>query len=184
MKKLNGLIMGALMLTSTLVSAVESQNLIPTSNSLYVATAGEVFVTFLSKTAAYSNDLFLVGSSDLILNNQTAEIGSTYSLGSFQAGTELIFKIAINGLTDVFYNGAANRNFDEIEHTTYQQQGNLIIVGFEDIAFGGDRDYDDLVFSVSNVSVGNPVTPVPEPEMAGMLMVGLGLLGFAKRRKK
>lgn len=183
MKRLNGLIMGALMLTSTLVSAVESQNFTPTSENLYVATTGEVFVTFLSKTAAYSNDLFLVGSSNLILNNQTAEIGSTYSLGSFQAGTELIFKIVVNGLTDVFYNGDGSRNFDEIEHAAYQQQGNLIIVGFEDIAFGGDRDYDDLVFSVSNTRVG-VTSPVPEPEMAAMLMAGLGLMGFAKRRKR
>lgn len=183
MKKLNGLIMGALMLTSTLVSAVESKNLIPTSDSLYVATAGEVFVTFLSKDAAFSSNLFLNGSPSLILNNQTAGVGSTYSLGSFEAGAELIFKIIVDG-GDAFYSGLASRNFDGVAHTTYQLQGNSVIVGFEDLAFSGDKDYNDLIFSVSNIRVANPVTPVPEPEMAGMLMLGLGLLGFAKRRKK
>ncbi|WP_020167584.1 MULTISPECIES: DUF4114 domain-containing protein [Methylotenera] len=182
MKKLNGLIMGALLLTSTLVSAVESPNLTPTSDSLYVATAGEVFVTFLSKEASFSNDLFLNGSSNLILNNQTAAVGSTYSLGSFEAGAELIFKIVVNG-GNVFYSGLASRNFDGVEHATYQVQGNSIIVGFEDLAFPSDKDYNDLVFSVSNIRAGAPITPVPEPEMAGMLMAGLGLLGFAIRRK-
>lgn len=183
MKKLNALIMGALMFTSTLVSAVESQNLVPTSDSLYVASAGEVFVTFLSKDASFSNDLFLNGSSSAILNNQTATAGSTYSLGSFEAGAELIFKIIVNG-GNTFFSGLASRNFDGIAHTTYALQGNSVIVGFEDLAFSGDKDYNDLIFSVSNISVGSPVIPVPEPEMAGMLIAGLGLLGFAKRRKQ
>jgi hypothetical protein len=183
MKKLNGLIMGVLMLASTVVSAVESPSLTPTSDSLFVTTTGEVFVTFLSKEAAFASELFLDGSSSLILNNQTAVAGSTYSLGSFEAGTELIFKIIVDG-GDVFFSGLASRNFDLIEHATYQLQGNSVIVGFEDLAFAGDKDYNDLIFSVSNISIGSPVVPVPEPEMAGMLLAGLALLGFAKRRKK
>lgn len=183
MKKLIGLMMGSLMFASTLANAAEPLDITPSSENLYVATTGEVFVTFLSKTAAYSDNLYLDGSPSLIFNNQTAQLGSTYSLGSFEAGTELIFKITIDGIDDVFYSGAGSRNFDEIGHTLYQLQGGLVIVGFEDIAFGGDRDYDDIVFSVSNTRIG-VATPVPEPEMAGMLLAGLGLLGFAKRRKK
>lgn len=183
MKKLNGLVLGALMLTSTLVSAVESPTLTPTSDSLYVATAGEVFVTFLSKEAAFGSELFLNGSASPILYNQTAVAGTTYSLGSFEAGAELIFKIIVDG-GNVFFSGLASRNFDLIEHATYQVEGNSVIVGFEDLAFSGDKDYNDLIFSVSNISVGSPVIPVPEPEMAGMLFAGLALLGFAKRRKK
>lgn len=183
MKKLNQLVIATLMLASTAVSAAETLSVTPSGDSLFVATSGEVFVTFLSKDALFSNDLFLEGSSNLILNNQTAAAGSVYSLGSFLAGTELIFKMVVNG-GNVFYSGAANRNFDLIEHATYQPLANTVIVGFEDLAFSGDKDYNDLVFSVSNISAGSPVTPVPEPEMAGMLMAGLGLLAFAKRRKK
>lgn len=52
-----------------------------------------------------------------------------------------------------------------------------IVLGFEDLYGGGDRDYDDMVIGVNDVSI-------PEPSI--LALMGLGLLGagFAGRRKK
>jgi hypothetical protein len=52
------------------------------------------------------------------------------------------------------------------------------ILGFND-SFKGDADYDDFVVGVKFVS-----TPVPEPETYGMLLAGLGMMGFMVRRRK
>jgi hypothetical protein len=157
----------------------------PSAESLYAATAGEIVITFLSKSASYSNDLYLQGTSNKILNNQTAIVGQQFSLGSFEAGAELAFKMFVNTTGRSFYNGVASNNLDNILHAAYEvKPNNSVIVGFEDIFKGGDRDYDDLVFSLSNVSVGQYIpTPVPEPETYVMMAAGLLLLRAAKRRK-
>lgn len=177
----------ALTLVSTITNAAETpfsgaNN--ASTQSLYAATTGEVILTFLSKAAAFSTELSLQGSSGTLLNNQTAVAGKTYSLGSFQAGAEIVFSYFINNTGDTFLSGAAIKNADNTAHTAYDQIGSNILVGFEDIAFGGDKDYNDLIFSVSNVSIGNPlVSPVPEPEIVSMLAVGLMLVGFSMRKK-
>ena len=177
----------ALTLVSTITIAAETPfsgaNNVSTQ-SLYAATTGEVILTFLSKAAAFSTDLSLQGSPSTLLNNQTALAGSTYSLGSFQAGAEIVFSYFISNTGDTFLSGAAIKNADNTAHTAYDQIGSNILVGFEDIAFGGDKDYNDLIFSVSNASIGKPlVSPVPEPEIVSMLAAGLMLLSFSARKK-
>lgn len=153
----------------------------PTASSLFVASAGEVVVTFLSKSAAYSDDLFLEGSSTKILNNQTAISGQKFSLGSFQAGTELVFRLFVNNTGYSFYNGEAENNPDNKLHAAYKKLGrHSMIVGFEDLFNGGDKDYNDVVFSVNNVTI-RP--PVPEPEIYALMLMGLLMLGGVRRNK-
>jgi PEP-CTERM motif-containing protein len=50
--------------------------------------------------------------------------------------------------------------------------------GFEDTKFG-DKDYQDMVFRVSDL-----VTAIPEPETYAMLLAGLGLMVFVARRRR
>ena len=153
----------------------------PTASRLYVASAGEVMVTFISKSAAYSNDLFLDSSPTKILNNQTAIPGQQFLLGSFQAGTELVFRMFVNNTGYSFYNGEATNNPDNKLHAAYKTLGqNTMKVGFEDIFNGGDKDYNDLVFSVNNVTI-RP--PVPEPDVTALMLVGLLMLGVASHKK-
>ena len=159
-------------------------NLTPSTDKLLVATAGEVVLTFLSKEAVYSNDLYLQGTTNAILNNQAAVAGTQYSLGSFQAGAELVFSMLVNNTGFTYFTGEANKNPDSFIHAAYDiTSSQTLNIGFEDLHNGGDRDYDDLVFSLTNVSVGPSVSAVPEPEIVGMFTIGLMLLGFVARRK-
>ena len=156
----------------------------PSTDSLFTASAGEVILTFLSKSASYSNDLFLQGTPVAILNNQTANPGAQYSLGSFQAGVELAFTMFVNDSGFAYYTGNASLNPDNFIHAAYDiTSSQSLNVGFEDIYLGGDRDYNDMVFSLTNVTVGPSVAPVPEPETYGLLAAGLALIGFVARRK-
>lgn len=176
----------ALTLVSTFTTAAETPFIganNPATTSLYAATSGEVILTFLSQAAAFSTDLSLQGSATSILNNQTALAGNTYSLGTFAEGAEIVLRFFVNDTGDTFFSGAATNNVDNTAHTAYQQMGNSILVGFEDIAFGGDKDYNDFVFSLSNATIAKPVSPVPEPDMLSLLAAGLMLLGFSARKK-
>lgn len=174
-----------LLSTSAMSAQPRQYDFTPSTDQLFVATAGEVILTFLSKTAAYSNDLYFQGTSDSILNNQTATPGAQYSLGNFLAGTELSFTMFVKNTGFAYYTGSASLNPDSFMHAAYDvTSGQSLNIGFEDLFGGGDRDYDDLVFSLNNVRVGSLVTAVPEPEAYGMLIGGLLLIGFAKRRKQ
>lgn len=170
-----------LLCLATSAQATNSKpKLTPSESPIYVSTTGNVILTFLSKEAAYSNDLFLVGNPNKILNNQTAKPGTQYSLGSFQAGTELSFSMFVSNTGHTFFNGSANLNPDKFIHAAYALIGpSTIKVGFEDLYKGGDKDYNDLVFSLTNVTL----TPIPEPEILGLLLGGLGLVGFKSRRR-
>lgn len=166
-----------------LVSAAESTsfNLSPNGDNLYVASTGEVVLTFLSKDADYFNDLFLAGIATPILNNQSAVAGAQFNLGSFEAGTQLTFGMFVYNTSNTFYNGAASLNPDGLIHAAYGNvTGNNVTIGFEDLFAGGDTDYNDLVFSLNNVYV----SAVPEPETYAMLTMGLGLIGWVSRRRQ
>lgn len=155
------------------------------ASKLYAASTGEVMVTFLSKSAAYSDDLFLQGSTSKILNNQTALEGQTFSLGSFQAGAELAFNIFVNNTGNTFYSGLASNNKDNTSHTTFElNPDNTVTIGFEDLLYGGDKDYNDIIFKLNNVQLTNmAVAAVPEAQSYAMLLAGLFMLGAVKRRK-
>ncbi|MDX1915365.1 MAG: DUF4114 domain-containing protein [Methylophilus sp.] len=154
------------------------------ANNLYASTTGEVVLTFLSKSAAYATDLFLTGSATSILNNQTAVAGTQYSLGSFEKGQLISFDMLVNDTGFTFHSGSAANNVDQFIHVTFEDSARQVVVGFEDLYGGGDQDYNDLVFSLTNVSVGNLVSSVPEPGNYAMLLAGLGLFGLAMRRKE
>ena len=121
-----------------------------------IATGGDVVVTFDSNGADYMSELFLDGAYGdelgVLFNNKTTAVGTSKNLGSFEGGTELIFKLFVRETGDAFYTGDASRNLDSLIHATAYDRGDQLLIGFEDVLGGGDLDYNDLVFAFSNVT--------------------------------
>lgn len=142
------------------------------------ATGGEIIATYEGNSAAFSNDLYL--GSTFIFNNHTTPVGTSVSLGTFAAGTELPFRMHVNNTGDDFFTGPDSLNPDGHEHARVQSDWlpHTTLVSFEDL-YNGPFDYNDLSFSFTNT-----VAAVPEPETYAMLLAGLGLIGYFARRRK
>ncbi len=153
-----------------------------------------VIASYLGTTAAYDNDLYLMldsggnsandgdFSNDVFLfNNHATPVNTTFNLGSFTAGTELMFRLQVNSTGDHFYSGPASRNADGKPHARVQEnwQPNTTLVSFEDLYDTPEHPggYNDLSFSFTNTTV----SPAPEPE--SMLLLAFGLGGIWLRRK-
>ena len=146
----------ALVGTAALVGllAVPAQA-VPITEQTLIATGGNVIVTFVSNEAGFTSELFLDGllgeEFGVLFNNVSTDVGTSIDLGSFAAGTELIFTLLVKQTGDVFYTGAGDRNPDGIGHAAVESGAEQVLVGFEDLFGGGDFDYDDLVFAFTNV---------------------------------
>lgn len=146
----------ALVGTAALVGllAVPAQA-VPITEQTLIATGGNVIVTFVSNGAGFTSELFLDGplgeELGALFNNVTTDVGTSIDLGSFDAGTELIFTLLVRQTGDVFYTGFGERNADGVGHAAVESGGGQVLVGFEDLFGGGDFDYDDLVFAFTSV---------------------------------
>lgn len=165
-----------------------------------------VEVYFINEGAGYRNQLFFTASD--LSGNQTGGgkifddvsspfsklsnsdgplvLGQGVSLGGFVGATQLDFSIKSdgkNGGTTMLGTNAAANPFG-LQHVVAFQHKDWIILGFEDIVGGGDRDYNDVIFAVRGIQHGTPpATDVPEPSaLLGMLALGIG--GFTTLRRR
>lgn len=149
---------------------------------IVVKDAGQVSATFLGSDAGYNDVIFFEnGNSTKLFSGHSTAVGTTVDLGSFAAGTVLNFRMHVDNTGNDFYMGSPSANFDNVFHAavTLDNHGSAV-VGFEDLQGGGDRDYNDIQFRISNVAA----APVPEPESYAMMLGGLGLFGLLARRRK
>jgi len=155
--------------------------------NLIVQNEGIVTVTFQGSNAGYTSTLYL-GETALFSTNSRA--GSSLSLGNFTAGTELSFRLEVQNTGMAFFTGIGANNIDGVAHAMVENMGEgSTMVGFEDLKGGGDRDYNDLVFTFTNTTTeenkiqGKLLT---NPEPATIVLFGSGLLGLGawRLRKK
>ena len=177
-----------------LTAAPKPAHAAPVLGASLFAQGGNVTVEILPNSALFVNRLFLdppPGAGPAVpiaINNQT---GFVFNLGSFAAGTELVFGIEVDDtefappVTTVFQyrTGPASRNPDNVIHAIVDQlNANEALVGFEDKNLGTpgyDNDLNDTVFRFIGVSSENVI-----PEPASLMLLGLGMVGAGLRSKK
>jgi len=174
-------------------SAAGNQN-----SDLYTFTAtttGEIDAYFYNESAGYTNTLSLLVNGVItpqsaagVLNNHTSNMGDFVNLGFVNAGDVLTFQLNVTNTGETFYSDKS-LNVDGVNHAysgSFSGDASHGIpsgtyIGYEDLNGGGDFDYNDETFVFTNISAA--VSPIPEPETYAMFLVGLGLLGFAARRR-
>ncbi len=182
-----GLFLPLSLLAGLLVLPSISQATGIVGGNLIVQNTGDVTISFAGSNAGYTSTLYF-GETALFSTNSGA--GSTLSLGSFTAGTELTFRLEVQNTGRAYFTGIGANNIDGVAHAMVETIGEgSTIVGFEDLYGGGDRDYNDLVFEFSNTTTGENETHgklVSNPEPSTIILFGSGLLGLGawRLRKK
>jgi hypothetical protein len=195
MNKLATLLRSSLFIVGALVCApapamADTIGLIDTSGVPLVATGGEVRIYFAGSNAAFSSVINLAspGTQGPFFPSHSTPVGSVISLGTFDPGTVLIFRLDVLSTGFQFFTGPAGTNPDNLVHAGYTQfiadgtiPANGLLVGFEDQFGGGDFDYNDHQFVFTNVA---PASSVPEPAGITLLLTGLTGVGAAVRRRR
>jgi hypothetical protein len=130
----------------------------------FIAGDGPVAVDILNSDSGYDNKIYW--SSDnwktknlLGVDNQT----STTTIGTFAAGTRIDFGID-NGQGGFYKTGAAAGNADNFQHAQVTSLADGVHIGFEDLAGGGDRDFNDAIVRVRTLAA--PSAPAAPPPVA------------------
>jgi hypothetical protein len=149
---------------------------------LFVQTTGDVQAKYLGGDAGGQSFLYLdspANSLGLIFDNKSTPVGTVVDLGSFAAGTELVFRLHVTFSGYDYFTGPGSRNPDGIAHavvaTGYVQ--NMSSVGFEDLYGGGDKDYNDLMFAFTNTAP----NVVPLPPAFFLVGSGMGVMVLIRR---
>jgi hypothetical protein len=158
----------------------------PTSYNFVAASTGAITAYFAGSSASLTSEIGLsvnggaVGTFCL-LSSATA-LGTACNLGNATIGDSLNFVLKVSN--GDFWNSKTALNTDGVNHiySVGYSDGDFGIpngryIGFEDLRGGGDLDYNDHQFVVTNAAV-------PEPASWAMLLTGFGLVGFAARRRR
>jgi hypothetical protein len=144
---------------------------------------GDVQVTVLPYSAAYTSQLILFSTPSPLVIATSSQVGQTFNLGNLAAlygiapGSELIFGILVLNTGNTFKMGPGGRNPDGVEHVLVDYAegdgGDVALLGFEDLFGGGDQDYNDANFEIQG-AIG--FTRVSAPASLILLLLGLAAL--------
>jgi hypothetical protein len=133
-----------------------------TSSPKNASNLEEVFVDVEHSESGYDNQIYwsddgwetkhLIGVDD-----ET----KTVSLGKFERGAKIEFGID-NGQGEFYKTGRGSNNADGLRHAQVERHGNETRIGFEDLAGGGDRDFNDAIITVRRVAAEREDAPAVE----------------------
>lgn len=147
-----------------------------TLNSANVAYFGD---TFTASTVAFTDEFTFV-----VPDGSLGKPAVNYTVGAFYVPStdDFMQNVSISKLTFFKVDGATN---DPLS-TSYKSSGYFTTTGK---LASGTYGFDIVGTTIGGKggsysgTLGLTLTPVPEPETYSMFVVGLGLLGFAARRK-
>jgi hypothetical protein len=145
---------------------------------------------FGGASAAYTNELTMivngVASGIQGLNNHSSAYGDFLNLGNVFAGDKIVFEMVnLNWMGIGPWFSDKSLNSDGINHVySTSFDGDSIIpagtyLSFEDLNDGGDFNYSDLSFVITNVSA-----KVSEPSDLGLFLIASLMLMTVSPRKK
>lgn len=170
--KLAAAVFGAL----AFAGAAQAATINLATNQVKSSYGGALQITFVGKEAVFSTVVISTSAGDVLFNNQTAAIGYTTTIAGPAKGADIPFQFNVLTSGQTLFSGLGVNNIDNIVHAILMQNADgSITVGFEDILGGGDLDFDDVVFTV---------TEVPLPGALALMATGLIGLGAARRRRK
>ncbi len=163
-------------------------------NSLGISTTGkgplgkdaELIFPNASSAVGYGGTKSLVRTS-----NEPLAAGDFVNLGTYKAGTSLDFFLIADGAGggSNYFSTDKSLNKDGIVHAvSLTKDGSAyLLISFEDMLGGGDKDYNDVLFAVeigkTNVNkLAGLSAPEPTLAMGSVLVAGL-LMGFTRRRQ-
>lgn len=115
--------------------------------------------------------------------------GDFVDLGTFKSGTQLDFFLIADGASGgkTVFSTDRSVNPDGINHVVAFASVLLgspyLLIGFEDLLNGGDRDFNDVLFAI-DIGLANvqALTATPEPGLFALLGSFVGLAVWQKRR--
>lgn len=152
---------------------------------LQITNDGPVAAYFAGSTAGYDSTMYVVAGGLYeppqvlpVFDNHGVWFGTENILGSFSAGDYFQPVLLVHTTGEAWW-GNPSSNSDGLGHMiatglTLDNGTHGVLVRFEDLAGGGDLDFDDHMVFFTNVSV------VPEPSTYLMLLLGLCIV-FAVR---
>ena len=118
------------------------------SSDFVMPTAGKVTVRFKSKVTAFDDELWLAYPEEkTIFKASTNNLGQTYDVGTFEAGTRLVFALKTPAGEAYYTDSSLNR--DGCDHVKKLQLGaDRWELRWEDMYGLGERDFNDVVLDI------------------------------------
>lgn len=136
----------------------------------------------------WNNDVNVIwqnasSQNSILANGGPLTLGEGYEIGEVAAGDTLNFFLR-NPHTKVFDSLSVDDtlNGDGLQHVTTYQYDEFLVLAYEDIYRGGDKDYNDVVIAVKGL-VDTQAADVPEPTSA-LALLGVGAVGMVVSRKR
>ena len=178
-------------------------------SKLKLKTDSDVRVYFVGEGAGYANTLGFTTDGSGRVDSKTAQLifpnastggkltknepvqaGDYVELGKIKGGSALDFFVIANGANGgkTSFSTQRSENPDGINHVVSfaytMKDSPYLILGFEDLLGGGDRDFNDALFAV-DIGAVNVAALTATPEPATMASMGAFLaLGWVLRRRQ